>query len=258
MARARSPNREMAEKMYLENNGEILLKHIAEKLGVSDTQVRKWKNQDNWESKLISNVTNVNSNVTKRTGAPKGNKNAVGNGAPKGNKNAVGNDGGAPVRNSNAVTHGFFRKFFPEDTLEIMEQLEKRSPIDMLWDNIVIQYTAIIRAQQLMFVRDKQDETKVKTKEKYTESGVEEQWAYQHAWDKHATFLQAQSRAMTALQSLIRQYEDLATGEQLLRVEKLKAEVKALNNPDGEGGQSGLDQLAEVIAKSAAAIKGDA
>ncbi|PCN44771.1 hypothetical protein B9C88_08720 [Brevibacillus laterosporus] len=49
----------------------MLLKDIAEQLGVSDSQIRKWKNQDQWEAKL-------NSNVTKRVGAPEGNKNAVG------------------------------------------------------------------------------------------------------------------------------------------------------------------------------------
>ncbi|QRG68588.1 phage terminase small subunit [Brevibacillus choshinensis] len=110
MARARSPNRELAEKMYLETGGTILLKQIAEQLGVSDSQVRKWKNQDKWDTKLNSNVTNGKSNVTKKTGAPKGNKNAAGHGAPKGNKNAVGNaGGGAPRRNTNAVRTGEYQ-----------------------------------------------------------------------------------------------------------------------------------------------------
>lgn len=44
----------------------------------------------------------------KRAGAPKGNKNATGHGAPKGNKNAVGNRGGpgGMPGNKNAVTTG--------------------------------------------------------------------------------------------------------------------------------------------------------
>lgn len=124
----------------------------------------------------------------------------------------------------------FFRKYFPEDALEIMEQLETRSPLDILWDNIAIQYTAIIRAQQIMYVQDKQDETKVLKKLKPLEFGDEKEWEYQHAWDKQATFLNAQSRAMATLQSLIKQYEEmcnkgLATEEQQLRVEKLKGEI---------------------------------
>ncbi|WP_309479159.1 hypothetical protein [Brevibacillus agri] len=120
-----------------------------------------------------------------------------------------------------------------------MEQIETRSPLDMLWDNIVIQYTAIIRAQQIMFVRDQQDETRVLKKQKDGETSFEQEWEYQHAWDKQATFLQAQSRAMATLQSLIRQYDDmcnkgLATEEQRLRVEKLKLEVGKLREPGND------------------------
>ncbi|MCR8986078.1 phage terminase small subunit [Brevibacillus laterosporus] len=222
MARARSPNREKAETMYLESGGNMLLKDIAEQLGVSDSQIRKWKNQDQWEAKLNSNVTNTNSNVTKRVGAPEGNKNAVGN-----------RGGAAPKRNSNAVSHGFFRKYFPEETADIMEEIESKSPIDMLWENIVIQYTAIVRAQRIMFVRDQDDETRVLKKEKPGMFGTEEEWEYQHAWDKQATFLNAQSRAMATLQGLIKRYEEmlnssLATEEQHFRVQKLKGEIAVL------------------------------
>lgn len=70
--------------MWLESGGAMKLKDIAAALSVGETQVRKWKSQDKWADDLNSNVTNeTKSNVTKR-------------GAPKGNKNAVGNRGGAP------------------------------------------------------------------------------------------------------------------------------------------------------------------
>lgn len=126
MARQRSPNRDKAKQMWLESNGEMLLKDIAAELGVSDSQIRKWKNQDNWEAELNSNVTNESkSNVTKRTGAPKGNKNAVGNkgGAPRGNQNAKGNRGGkgGPYGNKKAVTTGEYESIW-FDTLEEDEQ----------------------------------------------------------------------------------------------------------------------------------------
>ncbi|QOS98123.1 hypothetical protein JNUCC42_16550 [Brevibacterium sp. JNUCC-42] len=222
MAKARSPNRDKAETMYLESGGNMLLKDIAEQLGVSDSQIRKWKNQDQWESKLNSNVTNENSNVTKRVGAPEGNKNAVGN-----------RGGAAPKRNSNAVSHGFFRKYFPDDVAEIMEEIESKSPLDMLWENIMIQYTAIIRAQRIMFVQDQDDMTKEikKTKSMSTKDMLmeEQEWEIQFAWDKQATFLQAQSRAMATLQSMISKYEDLCdTEEKKLRVQKLKGEIAVI------------------------------
>ncbi|MFB0841797.1 phage terminase small subunit [Paenibacillus oleatilyticus] len=114
MARERSPNREKAEKMWLESGGTMKLKDIAAALSVGETQIRKWKSLDKWDAKLKGNVTNETNeskgNVTNRGGAPKGNKNAVGNkgGAPKGNQNATGNRGGpgGPPGNKKAVTTG--------------------------------------------------------------------------------------------------------------------------------------------------------
>jgi uncharacterized protein YjcR len=222
MPRARDPNRDRAFEIWREHGGNITNRQIAEMIGVNEKVVAVWKQRDKW------NV--VQQSETKVVQQKKSNK----GGAPPGNKNAVGNSGGAaPKRNSNAVTHGLFRKYFPEEAAEIMEQIEKRSPIDILWDNIVIQYTAIVRAQQIMFVRDKDDMTKVLKRVKEGDTVTEHEYELQFAWDKQANFLQAQSRAMATLQSMITRYEelcrsDLATEEQRLRIEKLKAEVKAL------------------------------
>lgn len=236
MARARSPNRDKAKQMWLDSGGEMKLKDIAAEFDVLETQIRKWKSLDNWESELKSNVPNDKGNVPKRN---------LG-GAPLGNKNALGNEGGAPKGNANAVTHGFFRKFFPNDALEIMEHAVERSPLDMLWDQITIQYTAIIRAQQIMYVRDRDDKTMVLTKS----SNNAEEWEYQFAWDKQATFLQAQSRAMSTLQSLIKQYEELcrqgyADEEQQLRITKLNAEVALLERKANKDD----DQPIEIVIK---------
>ncbi|GIO00567.1 hypothetical protein J5TS2_12350 [Brevibacillus halotolerans] len=117
----------------------------------------------------------------------------------------------------------------------------------MLWENIMIQYTAIIRAQRIMFVQDKEEmikeikkrkfeivDTSMKEKASFEQMVTEEEYEFQFSWDRHATFLNAQSRAIATLQSLIKRYEDmlnshLATEEQRLRIEKLKIEVKELN-----------------------------
>lgn len=126
MARERSPQRDEAMKMWLDSGGKMKLKDIAAALGLGETQIRKWKSVDRWADVLNSNVTNdSNSNVTKRRGAPKGNRNAVGNsgGAPKGNQNAKGNRGGngGPYRNKKALKHGMYETIFM-DALEPDEQ----------------------------------------------------------------------------------------------------------------------------------------
>lgn len=63
MPRARSPKRDEAYRIWLDSGGKKKLKDIASDLGVSETQIRKWKNLDQWNG----NVTNQSKgNVTKR------------------------------------------------------------------------------------------------------------------------------------------------------------------------------------------------
>ncbi len=65
MARARDPKRDDAKQLYIESEGTMLLKDIAERLGKSASQIRKWKSIDEWDKLLKGNVTNEsNSNVT--------------------------------------------------------------------------------------------------------------------------------------------------------------------------------------------------
>ncbi|MNO23026.1 hypothetical protein D3C76_128190 [compost metagenome] len=210
-------------------------KEIAEKYGVSLNTVKSWKQRHGWQrQKGAPSEKGVH---TKKPGAPSDNKNAVGN---KG--------GAAPVGNSNAVTHGFFQKYLPPESLEIMEQLQVKEPLDIVWDNIMIQYTAIIRAQQIMYVKDRDDMTT--TKIEYKDGAVSgEKREVQQAWDKQATFLQAQSRAMGTLQSLIRQYDELlrtelATDEQKARIEVLRSKVP---NKDGIDPNAQITALADLI-----------
>lgn len=95
MARQRDPRRDQAKEIWLKSDGEKLLKDIAKEIGVSDSQIRKWKSIDKWSAELKGNVTNDKGNVTNQVGAPLGNQNAKGNkgnsraSPPKGNKNAI-------------------------------------------------------------------------------------------------------------------------------------------------------------------------
>lgn len=118
-----------------------------------------------------------------------------------------------PKGNKNAETHGFFPKIFPPETIDIVEDIMVKDPLDMLWENIIIQYTAIARSQRIMNVKNHEDLTKVLKREKEssgeTSEGWEKEYELQFAWDKQATFLQAQSRAMSELRSLIKQYDEM-------------------------------------------------
>lgn len=260
MARQRSPDRNKAYEIFKEHNGDITNRKIAELLSTSEKTVSEktvggWKSKDGWIDKL-NGVLHKNERSTpkkdteyskKKPGAPKGNKNAVNNrgGAKKGNKNAVGNSGGAaPLRNGNAATHGLYRKYLPQEIFDLKEELIEainNDPLTIIWESIMLQYTQIIHAQRIMFVRDNEDMTKELRKNKLTESGFEEEWEIQFAWDKQASFLNAQSKAMSTLVTLIEKYDRLAnTEEQKLRIEKLKKEIASIK-VDGDTNQNTED-----------------
>src|SRR5690625_6299623 len=82
---------------------------------------------------------------------------------------------GPPKQNSNARTHGLFAKYLPDETLEIMNSINEIKPLDILWTNIKMQFASIIRAQQIMFVDNKEDHTTFKTKERSDEFSEEHQ-----------------------------------------------------------------------------------
>ena len=196
----------MQEKAYNDYVKGLKYKEIAKKYGVSVNTVKSWQRRYGWKREKGAH---------KKTGAPFFNTNAVG--------------AGAPARNQNAATHGLFAKYLPEETRELVEAFEQKAPIDILWENICLKYAAIVRAQQIMFVRDAEDVTK-----RHTLSGDDaDAYEYKEAYEKQAVFLQAQSRAMGTLNNMIKQYDEmcrqgLADEEQRLRIAKLKAEVQDL------------------------------
>ncbi|EQG00331.1 ATPase subunit of terminase family protein, partial [Clostridioides difficile 840] len=191
-------------------------KEISAKYDISLNTLKSWIKRYNWANE-------------KKKGAPKNKR-----GAPIGNKNATG-----PPGNKNAEKFGFFSKYLPEETQDLINEIKDKDKFDILWEQITIQYAAIIRAQKIMYVKDKEEMIKELKKYESTENGEKIEYEFQFAWDRQASFLNAQSRAMSELRSLIKQYDEmihkdwnLATEEQKTRVEKLKCEVDNLSKDD--------------------------
>ena len=216
MARAPDERIVQAKAMYLKG---IKLVEIASQLNLPEGTVRRWKSTHKRESER----SDKNSERSDRA-----------RGAPIGNQNAVGNNGDAPKLNRNAEKHGFYSKWLPAETLEIINEMPK-DPLDVLWDQIQFAYAAIVRAQKIMLVRDRDDKSLTKVGYKNGEKVTEERWEVQYAWDKQASFLSAQARQQKTLESLIKQYDellhknwDLATEEQRTRIAQEKAQTDKL------------------------------
>ena len=220
MGRARDPNRDKAFEIYSENNGNIELIEIAERLGVSAGTVRGWKSKDKWESKIKGTLQKKNTERSKKPrGAPKGSKNALGHGAPKGN--------------TNALKHGLFAKYLPQEVYEIAQELSDKQPIEILWENVTLTYANLLHAQRILFVQDVEDSNTFVTSE--GKAGV----GYEHhtAWDKQGKALVAMAKAQAELKSMIKTYDELTrsplvTEEQRLRIDNLKTQLGSDDEED--------------------------
>lgn len=227
---------EQAKEMFL--NG-MKLVEIASQLELPEGTVRRWKSTHNWDNERSDKKSERSEK--KKGGQP-------------GNRNAEGHGGTGPPRNHNAEKHGLFRKWLPEETFSIIQEMPK-DPLDVLWDQIQIAYAAIIRAQHIMYVRDREDSTTTQIGQKNGDTVTEERWQVQQAWDKQGNFLKSQARAQGELRSLIKQYDEmlhhnweLATEEQKARIAAMKA--KSQTSDEEETADDGfLDALNGIAAE---------
>lgn len=215
---------ELARKDYEKG---LKYREIAEKYGVSISTVKSWKSRY-WSQEKVAT------------------KDAI-----------IPNNKGAPDRNKNAVKHGLFANWLPSETLEIMNEVATSKPEDIIWNNVMIQYTAIIRAQKIMYVSGPEDLSKEISKWSSSDSGSSEENAIQYAWDKQANFLNAQSRAMSTLSNLIKQFVAIADEKDDRRkrlelmsaqIEKAEADAKiASNNADKLTAGGRANELLEAL-----------
>lgn len=228
MARKRNPNRDLAFELFKQSKGKLTCKAIAEQLNEKESNIKLWRREDKWINK---------------------------GGAPKGNKNALGNVGrlkhGMYCDESRFRDNKFLSKFLPRSMVNTIEELKSENPLDMLWSNILLQQARILNMQKISHVKNKDDITKVKTKESLGKTQSEE-WEYQFAWDKENAAITTLSKAMQTLFNMIKQYDEmvhknweLVTEEQKLRIEALKAKI--VNNDDSK--EDKIDKYLTAINK---------
>ena len=152
MPRARSPDSIKAEQMYHDGK---LLKDIAEELGVPAGTVRRWKSTQKWDADKDERSPKKKpaKKASKKTNARKKKR-----GAPKGNKNAVGNKSSAP-RNQKAVKHGAYRavffNFLGDEDKELLENMTDFDTEDRL-----------IMEIQVLTIRERRVMTAIEEKKK--------------------------------------------------------------------------------------------
>lgn len=235
---------------------DITAKALADKHGIPSSTLHGRKKRENWQRKKRKRRRKA----TDEPGGQKENKNAKGN---PGNPNAS-----PPPNNTNALTHGLYAKYLPEETRLLMAEMNTIDPANLLWENIMIQYAAIVRAQKIMFVRDEMDNISNVTgiefnpmfaDKKGNPAQVKESREWHMAYKKQEAFMNAQSRAMTTLSHLMRQFVALVdeADERALKLKRMDLEIKKLQQVV-EPNESAEDKVAEMMEKIVGAFQNDA
>lgn len=235
-------------------SSKITLKHLADKHDIKLGTLKSRKSREGWSRDPTKKDATKNEKVAtpkKKDATRKQQKNRSGNPNPKNQ---------FTKRNSAAVTHGLFAKYLPEETLDIVNDIDSISPLDILWMNIKMQFASIMRAQQIMHVKNKGDLTKELKKSKYEvipmgeevkQVPIEEEYEIQFAWDKQANFLNSQSRAMGELRSMLKQFYELAHADdyRLLELEKMKLAIDKTKAEIDKLGSGDDDKPIEIMIK---------
>jgi len=218
----------------------ITLIELAEKHGVKEGTLKSRKSREGWKKV----ATKKDASKTKKMQPSK--KDATSNASRKrsGNPNPKNQ---FTSRNNPKLDHGLFAKYLPDETQEIIEAMNAKSAADLMWDQITIQYAAILRAQKIMHVDSKDEMIKELKREKMQggkNPSQEVEYEFQFAWERQAQLLTAQSRAITELRTSINHFIKLADEaderrlklEQMqLSIDKTKVEIDKLGSDDETG-----------------------
>lgn len=218
MSRGKSEDRKLAFQMWKKSGGTLSLTEIACELKKAVPTISKWKKEDRWEE------------LYKRE--------------------PVQNGRGAPPGNKNSFKHGFYAKHIPTETLELMAELESKDPVEVLRENINLQFAAIVRSQGIMFVSDKDDMTKELKKLSDGDTSSSREYIVQFAWDKQAAFLNAQSKAIGTLEKLIARYEELCGPKfelEKLKVKRLKQDITLVKEQIKSSKETGKANNSPVV-----------
>lgn len=163
-------------------------------------------------------------------------------------------------RNQAARKHGLRAKYFSAAQQEIMEDFEDFSLLDKLWMQIEIKFSAIIQMQKIMWV-DYDDQTLNEISLSASgEGGSTTGYKVVYAFEQFEAYIKAQSRAMAEYRNLVAHYLQLSgeDDERRLKLEKMqldinktKAEINKLENPDSNTQESEIAKMLRRMAGDA-------
>lgn len=259
MGRARDLRRDQAFELWKESRGTAKLRDIAAQLGLQEKTLSVWKLRDKWDDKLNEVLQKNKRSTTKKRGAPKGSKNAIGNsGGP-----------GGPPGNKKTLTTGEYEAIWldclDEEEKELYEQINT-DPKSQAKNEIALyelrERRMLRRIQNLMAGLTEKERTEIqelrKTKQPYTTpdgdnititvldlvvTQVEEKIF--RVFDDLIKIEEALTRVQDKKQRAIDNLHRMEMDEEHLELAKQKLEIDKLKK--GKGGEDVDDLLDEVL-----------
>ena len=126
----------------------ITLVALAEKHDIKLGTIKSRRSRDKWSRAAINkDATSKKKDATNSKKGASSKKPRYPNNGNPGNENP---ENQFAERNQAAKKHGLFSRYIPKETLELMGMINNANLLDLLWDQIQIQFAAIIRAQKVM------------------------------------------------------------------------------------------------------------
>ena len=234
MAKTRSPNRDRALEIYIQNKGNIKPREIAQILNENVANIRVWKTRDEWDKKIPAN----------KGGAPRGNLNSLKH--------------GLYCNEEKRLPEEYIKKILPTGLRNTYNETAnlKLSKLEVLGHDIDMLWAKILNSQKITVVKNKNDITKELKKRSWGDKSSSEEFEIQFAWDKENKSLDIHSKAMERLAGMIDKYEkllhanwDLATEEQKLRIDKLNLDISKLSGNGDDKSKGNLNELLEAFKK---------
>ncbi|GGP16263.1 phage terminase small subunit [Oceanobacillus neutriphilus] len=203
-------------------NSKITLKDLAAKHNVKLGTLKSRKSREKWSRGATKKDATEAKRMQPKKGAPKGNKNAVGN---RGNPNPIPK---FAKRNTSAVTHGLFAKYIHPEQQEIIDSMQDMTIADQIWMQIEIKFSAIIRLQKIMRVEDEHDHLReISGESKKSFQGDSTTYKVIYAHERFESYINAQSRAMAEYRNLVKQFLDITDefDERRLRLDAMQSNI---------------------------------
>lgn len=231
MPRARDPNRDKAFEIFKEHNGDITNRKIAEMLDCPEKTISAWKSRDKWNVVLQTNECSTTNNKQSLIADEQKHekKKAPYRSNPKNQ---------FTKRNEASVKHGFYRKWLPQDMLEIIEDTKGMTLADRLWFQIETKFASLIQLHKIMFVENKHDTLREEDMMSDGEDGSTTRYKVVYAFEQYAEYVKTEARLTSEWRNVVKQFLELSDEyderrmklEQMqLNIDKTKTEIEKLN-----------------------------